>query len=57
MKTNLVNFRTTEEQTERLQKVAKSLDIPYSQIVREAINEKLDRLENKEEEKDVAIAA
>jgi predicted DNA-binding protein len=43
-KDKLLNFRVSEEFSERLNKASEILDIPYSQIVREAVNEKLERL-------------
>lgn len=45
MKDKLLNIRVKDELIERLNEVSAHLDIPYSQIVREAIDEKLERLE------------
>jgi len=41
----LLNLRVSEEFNERLARASEVLDIPYSQIVREAVSEKLDVLE------------
>jgi len=43
-KDKLLNFRVSEDFSERLNRAAQILHIPYSQIVREAVNEKLERL-------------
>lgn len=47
MKEKRLNLRTTEEFRERLNRAAKVLDKPASQIIREAIDEKLERLERR----------
>lgn len=43
-KEKLLNLRVSEDFFERLNKAATLLDIPYSQLVREAVNEKVQRL-------------
>ena len=43
-KSTLWNFKTTDELIERLRRASAATDRPASQIVREAIKEKLDEL-------------
>jgi predicted transcriptional regulator len=43
-KTKLLNLRVSDEFNDRLSRIAEVLDIPYSQIIREAVTEKLDKL-------------
>ncbi|MDQ3748039.1 MAG: BrnA antitoxin family protein [Acidobacteriota bacterium] len=40
----LINVRVKPEMIEDLNKISNHLDVPYSQIVREAINEKVNQL-------------
>lgn len=40
-KEQLINFRTTEEEASEFMDFAKLVDIPFSQIAREAIREKI----------------
>lgn len=49
-KTKLLNLRVSDEFNDRLARAAEALDIPYSQIVREAVTEKLDQLETEHPE-------
>ena len=44
-KTKLLNLRVTDDFNDRLGRASNFLQIPYSQIVREAVAEKLDALE------------
>jgi len=46
-KETLWNFRTTDDLIERLNRASVATDRPASQIVREAINEKLEELSRK----------
>lgn len=43
-KTVPLNVRTSEEFKRRLDRAAEILDVPASQIVREGVNERLERL-------------
>lgn len=45
-KEKLINVRVTETTLRELVQVASVLDVPYSQIVRDAIREKCDRLKD-----------
>lgn len=40
----LMNIRMKEDALKQLAKIANALEVPYSQIVREAIREKTERL-------------
>jgi predicted trehalose synthase len=44
MKDQMINFRTTEQEAAEFARVAKTLDIPLSQIAREATREKISEL-------------
>lgn len=44
MKDTLLNVRVKQETVTDLNKISEHLDIPYSQIVREAIKEKVEKL-------------
>jgi hypothetical protein len=44
-KDTLLNLRVKQETVAKLNKVSDYLDVPYSQIVRDAINEKLEKLQ------------
>ena len=49
-KTKLFNFRVSDEFARRLQQAARVVDQPASQIVREAVREKLEQLAQKHPE-------
>lgn len=44
MKDTLLNVRVKQETVVELNQISEVLDIPYSQIVREAIKEKIEKL-------------
>lgn len=44
MKDTLLNVRVKQETVTELNKISEFLEVPYSQIVREAIKEKIDKL-------------
>lgn len=46
----LLNLRVSEDFNDRLARASEVLDVPYSQIVREAVTEKLDALEKEHPE-------
>ena len=46
MAKKLLNLRVTPDTIDRLNITSNTLDIPYSQIIREAINEKLEKLQS-----------
>lgn len=43
-KDKLLNLRVSQSLIDDLQETAKRLDVPYSQIIRDAVREKLDEL-------------
>jgi predicted DNA-binding protein len=49
-KRRLMNLRVTDEFAARLNRAAEVIDRPVSQIVREAVNEKLEQLARKHPE-------
>lgn len=45
MKDTLLNVRVKQETVDELNQISEVLDVPYSQIVREAIKEKIEKLQ------------
>ena len=43
-KTKNLNFKTTKEEAEEFMKIAETVDIPFSQIARESIRDRVDEL-------------
>jgi hypothetical protein len=62
MKNILINFRLNETEAKEIREISKLIDIPYSQLAREALREKISELKQthpllKEQPQEVALPA